>query len=213
MSFFDLKMVEFLDKVDSAAPTPGGGTVSAAAIAFGIGLLRMVGNLNVSKKKFRELPDTVREDFQGRLGELASLKQEAIALADLDSAAFEKIMNAYRLGKETEAERRKREEAILLSTKEETEIPLATARLGLKALETALPMLSHAVKSAFSDFGVGTLLLAAGIKGAVLNVKTNLVGFSDAGFKEACLEECERIVVSAEKMTSEIQDLLNKAFN
>ena len=53
MNFFELKVNEFLDKVDSAAPTPGGGSVSAQTIAFGIGLIRMVAQITITKKKFQ----------------------------------------------------------------------------------------------------------------------------------------------------------------
>lgn len=213
MNFFDLKVKEFLDKIDSAAPTPGGGTVSAAAIAFGIGLLRMVAHITLLKKKFRELPEPAREDYLKRLARLEEIKNVAILLADRDSLAFEKIMSAFRLPKETDEEKARREEAITIATMEATEVPLKTARAGLSALETAMPMFFHATKSALSDFSVGTLLVAAGIEGAVMNVKTNLVSFPDQEFKEETLREAESILSRAREMAADVAGKLEHVFD
>jgi formiminotetrahydrofolate cyclodeaminase len=94
MNFFELKVNEFLDKVDSAAPTPGGGSVSAQTIAFGIGLIRMVAQITITKKKFQALPDDIKSDYTNRFLKLEGLKQEAITLVDLDSASL------YRVSKE-----------------------------------------------------------------------------------------------------------------
>lgn len=212
MNFFNLSVQEFLNKIDSPNPTPGGGSVSAAAIAYGIGLLRMVAHITMPKKKFQGLNESVKADYRVRLLKLEEYKKEAIALVDLDSAAFDKIMAAYRLDKNTEEEIARRNDAIKEATVAATEVPLRTARIGLSALETAFPMFSYASKSALSDFGVGVLLLEAGIKGAVMNVKTNLLDFSEQSFKETCHKECARILESSSKIVASVLTDLDKVF-
>ncbi|HHX80126.1 MAG TPA: cyclodeaminase/cyclohydrolase family protein [Acholeplasmataceae bacterium] len=204
MNFFELKVNEFLDKVDSAAPTPGGGSVSAQTIAFGIGLIRMVAQITITKKKFQALPDDIKSDYTNRFLKLEGLKQEAITLVDLDSAAFNKILNAYRMAKTTDEEIAKRKEKIRLATIEATNVPLKTAKLAYEALVVAEPMLEHATKTALSDFGVGTLLLIAGLEGAIMNVKTNLSGFADEEFKTACLKECSELLSNAKAIKNRV---------
>ena len=65
-------------------------------------------------------------------------------------------------------------------------------------------MLEHATKTALSDFGVGTLLLIAGLEGAIMNVKTNLSGFADEEFKTACLKECSELLSNAKAIKNRV---------
>ena len=76
-----------------------------------------------------------------------------------------------------------------------------------------MPMFFHATKSALSDFGVGTLLVAAGIEGAVMNVKTNLVSFPDQEFKEETLREAESILSRAREMAADVAGKLEHVFD
>jgi formiminotetrahydrofolate cyclodeaminase len=179
MKLIDLTVSQFLQEVDSPSPAPGGGSVAALSIAQGISLLRMVAHLTVSKKKFQALEESIRSDYSRRMAVLDTLKKEVLELIDRDTEAFDKIMEAFKLPKGTDEEIRVRNDAIRKATLKATEVPFRTAQIALSALETASPMFAYANKSATSDFGVGSLMIYAGIGGAVMNVKTNMVGYSD----------------------------------
>lgn len=179
MKLIDLTVNEFLKEVDSPSPAPGGGSVAALAICQGISLLRMVAHLTITKKKFLALEESVRMDYSHRMEVLETLKKEVLELIDKDTEAFDQIMTAFRLPKGTDEEIRIRQDAIRMATLKATEVPYRTAQIALRALETASPMYAYANKSAISDFGVGSLMIHAGLQGAVMNVKTNMVGYAD----------------------------------
>ncbi|MDD4000454.1 MAG: cyclodeaminase/cyclohydrolase family protein [Bacilli bacterium] len=204
MSLTELSVKDFLRQVDSSNPTPGGGSVAAATIAYGIGLLRMVAHLSMNKKRFQNLTEEIKADYLQRFSKLEVLKEETLKLVDLDTLAFNKIMAAFRLPKDTDDEINLRKASIKEATITAIEVPLKTAKLALEAFNQAQTMFEYANKSATSDFGVGALLLDAGLEGALLNVKTNLVDFGDMQYKEACLQECSMILKEAKEIKDQI---------
>ena len=74
MKLYDLSINEFLSRVDSATPTPGGGSVAALVISQGISLVRMVGHLTIGKKKFNELSEDIKLDYVSRISSLDEIK-------------------------------------------------------------------------------------------------------------------------------------------
>lgn len=212
MKLYNLSITEFLEKVDSASATPGGGSVSALAIAEGISLLRMVAHLTISKKKFNELNEDVKLDYMSRVSSLDEIKLEIIELIDKDTEAFNRIMDAFKLPKETKEQVEVRSKAINNATVHATEIPLLTARLACKALELAEPTFTYANKSAISDFGVGVLLVVAGLKGAVLNVKTNMHQYYDRDLAMKYYEEVKELEEKAITISSRLLNVINEEF-
>lgn len=210
MRLVELSVEEFLNQVDGPTPTPGGGSVSALAISQGISLLRMVAHLTISKKKFQTVSEKIKLDYMSRMTALDELKKQANDLIERDTLAFNKIMDAYKIPKE---DGEKRKIAIEKATIEATEIPLSTARLAYKALDLAFPMFDLANKTATSDYGVGILLIDAGLKGAVLNVKTNMQGFENRTLANnyfQLVQELEKNAkVFVDKLIKGVNDCLN----
>lgn len=210
MKLVELSVEEFLNQIDGPTPAPGGGSVSALAISQGISLLRMVAHLTISKKKFQSVSDKIKLDYMSRMTALDELKKQANELIERDTQAFNKIMDAYKMPKEA-AEIRKL--AIEKATIEATEIPLSTAKLAYKALELAFPMFDLANKTATSDYGVGVLLIDAGLKGAILNVKTNMQGFENRdlanNYFHSVQELEQKAKVFVEKLLKDVNDCLN----
>lgn len=213
MKLYDLTLNQFLDRVDSATPTPGGGSVSALVIAQGISLIRMVAHLTIPKKKFRELCDDIKLDYMSRISALDDLKLEIVELIERDTQAFNKIMDAFKLPKNTEEEKNARVEAINKATIYATDVPLETARLALKALELAEPTFAYANKTATSDFGVGVHLIDAGLKGAILNVKTNMHSYTDSNLADKYYHEANVIEGKANTIVNRLVTLVNQEFN
>lgn len=212
MKLYELSINEFLQRVDSPTPTPGGGSVSALAIVEGISLIRMVGHLTISKKKFNELSENIKLDYVSRISALEEIKVEVLELIEKDTNAFNDIMAAYKLPKATDDEKKYRNEQIDLATIHATEIPLQTTKFALKALEFAEPTFMYANKSATSDFGVGINLISAGLNGAVLNVKTNMHEFSDIEISKKYYAEVAEIENKANIIIKSLNEAVNFEF-
>lgn len=179
MKLIDLKVNEFINEVDSKAVTPGGGSVSALASSIGVALIRMVGHVTVNKKKFKALDQNIQEEYNSIIKNLESVKNELISLVDKDTEAFNLIMSAFRLPKETEEEKSIRKEAILNGTIEAIKVPYSIAEASLVALREISYVLEYGNINAASDIGVGAIMLYGGIEGSLLNVKINLPGLVD----------------------------------
>lgn len=212
MKLIDLKVIDFLNEVDSSKPAPGGGSVSALTIVQGISLLRMVAHLTVSKKKFLGLDEETKSDYQKRMDDLLEIKNKVLVCVDKDTEAFNKIMEAFKLPKNTEEEISLRTKTIDNATIEATKVPFDVASLGYKALETALPMFANANKNATSDFGVGVLLINAGLIGAVLNVRTNMATFENREIASQFLNETQILEVKSKQIVESVLKMVNETF-
>lgn len=212
MKLYDLSINEFLSRVDSATPTPGGGSVSALVISQGISLVRMVGHLTIGKKKFIELTENIKLDYVSRISSLEEIKLEMIEIIERDTDSFNKIMEAYKFPKSTDEEKNIRKNMVNKATVHATEVPLATAKLALTALELAEPTYVYANKTATSDFGVGINLIYAGLVGAVMNVKTNMNGYHDVDLRHKYYTEVSEIEDKALKLVERLNNLINLEF-
>ena len=179
MKLADLTVTNFINEVDSKSPAPGGGSVSAVASAMGIALTKMVGHLTVGKKKFKALEDETQNEFNDVINTFDSYKNEMIELIDKDTEAFNLIMAAFKLPKETDEEKALRSEKIEEGTLEAIKVPFRVAELSLEALKELDIILKSGNKNCASDLGVAALMLYAGLEGAILNVKINIPGISD----------------------------------
>jgi len=179
MKLTNLKVTEFINVVDSKAVTPGGGSVSALASSLGVALVRMVGHVTVNKKKFRAMDQNIQDKYNNAVNSLESIKEELILLVDKDTDAFNLIMAAFRLPKESEEDKIVRKQAILDGTIEAIKVPYRVAEISLIALEEIDFLLKYGNKNAVSDIGVGALMLTSGIEGSLLNVEINLPGLVD----------------------------------
>ncbi|BCR35263.1 cyclodeaminase/cyclohydrolase family protein [Mariniplasma anaerobium] len=191
MKLIDLKTIDFINQVDSNSPAPGGGSVSALISSLGVSLARMVGHLTIPKKKYEKLDKEIKADFENHLSHLNIIKDELVLLIDKDTEAFNDIMSAYKISKETPEKRNK---AIEEATLKAIEVPYRVSIISLKALELLPFILTYGNKQTISDLGVATLALASGIEGALLNVLVNLPGISDEEIKSFYMKEYKHII-------------------
>jgi len=165
-----LSMRELLDRLSSSDPVPGGGSAAALAGAMGASLVSMVAALTAGRPEYAEADDAARE-----IGEAASsLRDELIELAQRDSDAYQAVVSARRLPRETDELRLARARAMSSAIVQAAEVPLRTARVARQALELAGRIAPIGNRNAVSDAGVAALLSAAAIRGAILNVRINL---------------------------------------
>ena len=188
--FAAMTVAELLAALASPEPTPGGGTAAAIAGAMGTSLLVMVAGLGKSKNN----TDEEKAALAKARAAIEPIIARLTGLADADSAAFDAVMTAYRLPKATDQDKAARTHAIQAALRGATDIPLETLRACAGALEHARAVADYGNRSADSDVGVAIGLLKAAAAGAAANVRINLEGLKDEGFKAAAGAETARLL-------------------
>jgi len=194
----------FIEEVDSKKPAPGGGSVSALASLLGLSLSRMVGHLTISKKSFDKLPPAIQSEFITKMQNLEVNKLALLKLIDADTEAFNQMMIAYKMPKETENDKRIREEAIQKATIHGINVPYEVVSHSLSILRQLPFFLEYGNASAVSDIGVGVLMISSGLEGAILNMKINLPVISDETVKQTFLEKINNAMVQKDDMASKL---------
>lgn len=196
----------FLGELSSNSPAPGGGSVAALAGALGSALTSMVCGLTVGKKKYAE----VEEEMKSTLDASEKLRALFTELVDTDTAAFNKVMEAYSLPKETEDQKALRSAAIQEATKEAALVPLECMKHGIDALALAKTVAQKGNASSASDAGVSAIMVGACIASAALNVRINLAGIRDTDFVEWRASEVASITRTGEAAVQEILEIVEK---
>ena len=194
MKLIDMTVTDFASEVDSNSPAPGGGSVSALASDIGVGLARMMAHLSFGKKKFEALDD----------------KTELSTLVDKDTESFNEFMKALKLPKETDEEKVARAKAMEEATIFSIEVPYKTAKLSLEALQLLDLLVANGNQNAITDIGVGTLMLATGMEGAILNVKVNLMGLENKEIHDKYSKGCKEILCEGQKIKDDIIAKIHK---
>jgi formiminotetrahydrofolate cyclodeaminase len=171
----DLPVHAFLERLGSSDPVPGGGSAAALAAAMGAALVAMVAELTIGRHAYAEHEATLRHlrfDALDRRAELMSLAEE-------DATAYDVVVRARHMPKDTEAEREARTGALHEAMKEAARIPLRAAVVASEVLDLAERIAPIGNRNAASDAGVAAQLAAAGLRGALLNVRINLPYLAD----------------------------------
>ena len=162
--------MDVLRSIASSEPTPGGGSVAALSLALAHSLSLMVARLTLAKEKWVEGHDAAKATIE--LSEPAL--EEAILLAISDSEAFESVMSAYRLPKETEDEKKQRSEEIRNATIGAALAPLNTASSAQKLLSNLEKQSASCNPNALTDLASASEMALSAAKIASLNVRINL---------------------------------------
>ncbi len=182
----------FLDELASQSAAPGGGSVSALSASLGSALTAMVCRLTVGKKKYAE----VESDIQSVLSAIEKIRPQFTSLIDKDTDAFNNVMMAFALPKESDEQKTIRQEAIESATKKATMIPLRVMELCEEAMGLSRIAVGKGNTNAVSDAGVSALMISAGCRGAYYNVRINLGSIKDAHFKQEISQKAEAILHS-----------------
>lgn len=196
--FVELTIRAFLDKVASGEPVPGGGSVSALCGAISGALSAMVARLTVGKTN-SQAQDARMEEIIESVTHIRTKLEQAI---DEDSEAYDAVMKAYRMAKDTDEDKRARQNKIQESLKEAARVPLLVANLGVRLLDTAEELVREGNRNAVTDAAVAAIMGRSCVLGALLNVRINLLSIKDATFRDAAKREAdqlERRVMEKEK--------------
>lgn len=193
---FDLPFRSLVAVAASDAPTPGGGSVSALVGCLGAAMTAMVGNLTVGKPKFKD----VEEEVKAITGAAYFIINKLEKLVNADIAAFGKFMEVYRMPKNTEEEKARREELMQKALKEATDTPMEIARTLLEAL-VITERLSHiGNKMAISDAGVAAYICEAALNAVLLSADINIPMIKDEEYVKRIIAEKEEIVAKAKEL-------------
>ena len=200
----DKSIQSFLDELASKSATPGGGSVAALMGAQSAALTSMVCNLTIGKPKYAE----VEVEMQALLQKSEALRQKLTGLIKADVDVFNRLMAAYGLPKETDAEKAARTEAIQTVLKAATEVPLDCARACAEAIELSRCAANKGNLVVISDAGAAAMAGYAGLKIAALNVYINTGSLKDRQFAEAKLAELEIIMKDVDVAVEEIYQMV-----
>jgi formiminotetrahydrofolate cyclodeaminase len=192
----DLPVSALLDALAAATPAPGGGSAAALAAAMSAGLIAMVAGLTVGRPRYAG----VQDEMAAVLSRAETLRRALAGGADADTNAYLAVMAAYRLPKESDAQKAERAAAIAAAMRRAAEVPLKTAGWCAELLELAGRVAARGNPNAGSDAAVAALLAHAGLLGAVRNVRINLRDISDADFCRAAEAEASRLLREGEQL-------------
>jgi len=200
----DSAIEPFLDALASSAATPGGGSAAAILGAMGAALVSMVCNLTIGKKKYVE----VEEEMKDVLAKAEDLRHRLTGMIQDDVRAFDTVMGAYGMPKETDAEKTARGEAIQAALKLATDVPIACCRVAREVIDLALAASEKGNINVISDAGVGVLAANAALRSAALNVFINAKMISDKSFVDAKLQELDGLLAGADAATEKAYDIV-----
>ncbi len=199
----DLTIKQFLERVASGEPVPGGGSVAALIAALSASLSEMVARLTLGKKG-----DPALDEKMSALIDAASrLRARLIDDVDRDSDAYASVMEAYRMPKGSDEEQNVRKAAVQDALKDAARVPLSVAEAGIALLKLARTAVMGGKSSAITDGLVAALIARSAVIGALYNVRINLASISDIAFREDFARRADALEEEAAEMERDILSL------
>lgn len=209
-----LKLIErtlegFTEELASDSPAPGGGSAAAYAGALAASLGTMVANLSAHKRGWEERHDFfVTWAVKGQ-----EYRKKLLHCVDEDTHAFNAIISAFRLPKETEEDKIARSAAIQEATRRAIESPMNIIRLSYECFELLDAMAQEGNPNSVSDAGVGALCAYAAVEGGWMNVMINLSGLKDQVAGDAYRKEADELMKNAtiakEKILDKVKSMIS----
>jgi len=189
----DTTTEQFLTELASRAATPGGGSAAAVMGAMGAALTAMVCHLTIGKKKYA----AVEAELRSVLDRADALRARLVYATEEDVAAFNAVMAAYGMPKDTQDQQQDRHAAIQSALREATDAPLACACLCHEVIELAALVSEKGNPAVISDGGVAALAAHAALRSAALNVYVNAKAIEDRAFAEDRLHQLDAMLDKA----------------
>ncbi|GMQ60424.1 cyclodeaminase/cyclohydrolase family protein [Vallitalea sediminicola] len=196
----DKSVSQFLDATASNDPVPGGGSIAASSGATAAALVEMVANLTIGKKKY----ENVNEEMKDIAKKANDLRQQLLRYIDIDSEAFNRVMNAYKLPKETEEQKVVRKMTIQNAMKYAASVPLEVAKKSYDVMELSMKVVENGNKNAITDGAVSAMMARTAILSAIYNVRINLLSIKDNIYVEKVDTEVNQLEMNATNKEKEI---------
>jgi glutamate formiminotransferase/formiminotetrahydrofolate cyclodeaminase len=200
-----MKINNFLSELASSSPAPGGGSVAALAGGLGAALSSMVCNLTIGKEKYSEVQEIIKDTLK----KSEKIRKDLTRLIDEDTEAFNDVMKAFKMPKETEEQKEKRSKAIQEGYKTAAKVPLETARICERILDIARIVAEKGNQNSITDSAVSALMAQVGVESAILNVTINLGSIKDEKFVNSISTEIKKLKNNANKKAKEIINIVS----
>jgi len=204
----NLTVRAFTDETASESVAPGGGSVAAAVGSLGAALGTMVANLSSHKRGW----DEHWEEFSRWAEQGQRLKDELLQMVDADTRAFDRVMVALGMPKGTEAEKSARSAALAAANLGALQIPWQVMKTAYASFDLLRAMAEQGNPASASDAGVGAICARAAVRGAWLNVRTNVGGVKDRTAIEGILSEGAKLEREAADREAEILAMVERKF-
>lgn len=205
----DMSLNNFCDELSTDSPAPGGGSIAALCSAMSGSLTAMVSNLTIGKKKYKKVWSDAKElALKGQ-----NVKERSLVAIDKDTQAFYDMMDAMRLPKKKEKDKKIRATAIQKATKNAIMVPMETLEIALDAVKIAKSISKIGNENAVSDAGVAAITANAAAKSAFLNVKINMGGIEDEDWKNNILQIADKLKAKVDDLALEVESVVQKSFD
>lgn len=195
---------KFLDELAGKSSTPGGGSAAAIMGAMGAALVSMVANFTIGKKNY----ESVDEQMRKLLARSESLRESLQTMVRADVEAFDAVMGAYGMPRDSDEEREARSAAIQSALRHAADVPLQCAELCREVMALCRPMAEGGNRNVISDAGVAVLAAEAALRSAALNVYINIGAIKDAEFVRDRQQRLERILAGSAQETETVYALV-----
>ncbi len=205
----DLSLRKFTGETASESPAPGGGSVSAAVGAMGAALGSMVANLSAHKRGW----DEQWKEFSDHAEQGKMAYESLLALVDEDTQAFNGVMDAFGLPKDTPDQKELRKKAIHEATLNAIDAPYRVMKIAAGSMELLGKMAETGNPNSASDVAVGALCLRTAVSGALLNIRINAADLVDSSLVEETLHAAELLEKETIRRCNQIQKRVLKKIN
>jgi glutamate formiminotransferase/formiminotetrahydrofolate cyclodeaminase len=203
-----MTLAQFANATAAETAAPGGGSTAALLGALGAALGTMVANLSAHKRGW----DERWEEFSGWAERGQELKAELLHLVDADTAAYEQVMAAIALPRSTPEEQTERRQALERANRGAIDVPWTVMRTAFDVFDLVEAMAEHGNPASASDAGVGALAARAAVRGAWLNVRTNVAGLKDRSAVADIMAEGARLESAAAEREAKILQIVERKF-
>lgn len=199
----DLSIKDFLEKTASSAPAPGGGSVAALCGAIACALTSMVAALTVGNEVYAE----AKGEMRGIIDSAEGFINFFTGQMDADAHAFESVMEAYRMPKLSDEEKKLRSTTIQQQLKGAAEVPMEVAQKALEAMDMIETVVVNGNRNAVTDGAVAAMTARTAVLAALYNTQINLASIKDERFRE---EMQGRVLELKEKVVAREKQILDK---
>ncbi len=204
-----LSAKELANETASESMAPGGGSIAAYVGALGISLSTMVANLSANKPGWEDKLNY----FSDKAEKGQKIKSELLYLVDEDTRSFNGIIDAIRMSKSTDAEKKLRSEAIEKSSQYAAEVPFKVMKTAAKSIFILNEMLKSGNPASITDAGVGALCTKTAIHGAYMNVMINVKDLNDKAFSSKLASDAKNVLKSSANELDLIIDAVNQSID
>ena len=210
MKFCDDTIKKFINDLESDMPAPGGGSVAGLIAALSGALNSMVYSLTVGKKSYMALDEKTQDVIRKFQAKSLEFSKRSLEIMDEDRENFLKLMDCYKMPKDTDDEKETRKNAIKENTIKSMEAPLALARECVMFYENLKVMAEYGNKMLLSDLGISAILLHSAIESSIINVKVNLNGLRSEEFFEELDKELIKMLERSIEEKNKISEIVDK---